>query len=62
MFVYCSGMMYKYYSILWFLPIKYNVEVKYINNEIFNNIPHFVKNHLCVNFLQDGLLCTIINY
>ena len=30
--LYCSGMMYKYYSCLGFFPIKYNEEGKYIHN------------------------------
>ena len=34
--MYCSEMMYKYYSGLGFLPIKNNEEVKYIHNEEFN--------------------------
>ena len=46
--------MYKYHSSLGFLPIKNNEEGKCIHNEIFKNIPHFIKNCLCVNFLQDG--------
>ena len=47
-------MMYKYYSCIGFFPIKNNEEVKDVHNEIFNNIPHFVKNRLHVDCLQDG--------
>ena len=41
--LYCSHMMYQYYSRLGFFPIKHNEEGKYIHNEIFNNIPHFIN-------------------
>ena len=51
--MYCSHMIYKYYSCLVFFLIKHNEEVKDIYNEIFNNIPHFIKNHLPVDCLQD---------
>ena len=54
MLLYCSGMIYNYYSCLGFLPIKHNREGKYIHNEIFNNILHFIKNIVRVNFLEDG--------
>ena len=56
MAVYCSVMMYKYYSRCWFSPIKNNEEGKYGHNEMFNNIPHFIKNFLHVYFLQDGFV------
>ena len=56
MVLYYSGRMYKYHSRLEFLPIKHNEEVKYIHNEIFNNMPHFIKNFLCVDCLQDGFV------
>ena len=49
--LYCSGVMYQYNSYLGFLPIKHNVEGKTIHNEIFNNIPHFIKNCLHVDFI-----------
>ena len=55
MFLYCSGMMYKYYYHLGFFTIKNDEEIKYIHNKIFNNIPHFIKNRLRVDFLQDGI-------
>ena len=54
--------MYKYYSRLGFLLIKHNGEGNKIYKEIFNNIPHFTKNRLRVNCLQDIFLCTRINY
>ena len=44
----------KYYSCIGILPIKHNEEGKYVHNEIFENIPHFIKNCLHVSFLQDG--------
>ena len=56
MVLYCSGIMYKYYSCLGFLPIKHNQEGKDIHNEIFNNIPHFVKKCLNANCLQYGFV------
>ena len=43
MVLYCSDMMYTYYYRLGFYPIKNNEEGKNIHNEIFNNIPHFIK-------------------
>ena len=52
MILYYSHMMYKYYSHLGFFPIKHNEEGKDVHNEIFNNIPHFIKNRLHVDFLQ----------
>ena len=54
MILYFSGMMYKYYFRLRFIPIIHNKEGKYIHNKIFNNIPHFIKTRLCVNCLQDN--------
>ena len=48
--------MYKYSSRLGFSPIKYNGKRKYINNKIFNNIPHFIKNCQHVDCLQDGFV------
>ena len=42
--------------IVFFSPIKHNEEVKDIYNRIFNNIPHFIKNRLHVDCLQDGFL------
>ena len=54
MVLYCSFMMYKYYQHIGFLQIKHNKEGKYTHNEIFNNIPHLIKNHLHLNSLQDG--------
>ena len=45
-------MMYKYYSHLGFSQSTNNEEGKYIHNEIFNNIPHFIKNCLHVDFLK----------
>ena len=59
MFLYCSGIMDKCYSGLGFHPIKHNEKEKN-HNEIFNNVPHFIKNDLHVNFLQDSFLCTMI--
>ena len=56
MVLYCSGMMNKYYSCLGLSLIKNNEEGKYIHNEIFNNISHFIKNCLRVNFLQDAFV------
>ena len=35
---------------------KNNEEAKYIHNEIFNNIPHFIKKRLHVDCLQDGFV------
>ena len=52
MVLYFSQMMNKYYSHLGFSPIKHNEEGKDIHNEIFNNIPHFIKNRMHVDFLQ----------
>ena len=56
MVLYCSGVMYKYCSCLGVFPIKHNAEGKYINNEIFNNIPHFIKNRSHANIIQDGFV------
>ena len=50
--LYFSYMVYKYYYFIGLLPMKYNDKGN-IYNEIFNNIPHFVKNSLHANFLQD---------
>ena len=52
MVLYFSQMMNKYYSHLGFSPIKHNEEEKYIHNQIFNNIPHFIKNRMHVDFIQ----------
>ena len=49
----CSAMMYKYYSHLGFIQIKYNKEGKYMHKEVSNNIPHRIKNILHVNCLND---------
>ena len=54
MILYCSHMVYKYYSRLGFFPIKQNDEVKDIHNEIFNSIPHLIKNCLHVHCIQYG--------
>ena len=55
--LYCSGIMYKYYSRNLFFPIKHNEEGKYIYNEILNNIPHFIIiKPLRIDFLQDGFV------
>ena len=54
MVLYCSGMMYKYCSPLGFFPIKHNEEGNYIHNEIFINIPYFIKNHVHVDCLRHG--------
>ena len=51
-----SGIMYKSYSCTGFYQIKHNNEGKDINNEFFNNIQHFIKYHLHVNFFQDGFI------
>ena len=63
MVLYWLGIMCKYYSCLGFFPIKHNKEWKYTHNEIFNKIPHFIKNRPRVNFLQDGFVmynCTVL--
>ena len=39
-----------------FYQSTHNEEVKYIHNEIFNNIPHFIKNRLCFDCLQVGFV------
>ena len=49
-------MIHKYYSCLGIPPIKHNEEGKYIHNEIFNNIPHFIKIRLHVYFFQGGFV------
>ena len=46
MVIYCSDMIYNYYSCLDFPPTKNNTEGKDIHNEIFKNIPHYSKNFL----------------
>ena len=56
MVLYCSHMMYKYYYHLECYPIKHNEEEKYIHNEVFNNIPHFIKKRLHVYYLQYGFV------
>ena len=56
MVMYCSHMMYKYYSFIGFSPIIHNGEEKTIQNELFNNIPHFIKNRLRVDCIQDGFV------
>ena len=56
MVLYCSGNMYKYYSNLEFSLIKHNEEGKDIYNKIFNNIPHLIKSHINVDFIQDGFI------
>ena len=52
MVMYFSGMIYKYNFYLEFIPVKKNEEGKEIHDEIFNNIPHFIKNCLYVKCLQ----------
>ena len=48
MVLYCSHMMYKYYSRILLSSIKQSKEGKYIYNKIFNNIPHiFQKPSAC---------------
>ena len=54
--LYYSGMMFKYYSRLGFLPIKRYEEGKYIHNEIFKNIPHFIKKRLHIDCIQDSFV------
>ena len=56
MVLYSLSMMYKHYSFLGFYPIKHNEEGKYTHNEIFNNIPHFIKKRLHINCLQYGFV------
>ena len=56
MVLYCSYIMYTYYSCLGFFPSKQNEEGKYIQNKIFNNIPHFIKNRFRVKCLKDGFV------
>ena len=56
MLLYCSGMMYKYYSHIVFLSIKNNEEGKDIHERVFNNIPHSIKNIFHVNFNQGGFV------
>ena len=43
MVMYCSHIMYTYYSHIGFLPIKHNEEGKDTHNEIFKDIPHFIR-------------------
>ena len=45
----------KYYSCLEFTPIKKR-KGQYIHKEALNNIPHFIKNCLCINCLQVGFV------
>ena len=49
-------MMYKYYSRLGIFPNKHNEDGKNIHDEIFNNLPYFIKNRLHVDCLQDGFV------
>ena len=56
MVLYCSHIMYQYYSRLGFPQIKQIEEGKYIQNEIFNNIPNFIKNRLHVECIQDSFV------
>ena len=56
MVIYCSVIIYKYYSRLGFLPTKHKQKVKDISNEIFNNITHLIKSCLNVNCLQYGFV------
>ena len=51
--IYCSSIMYKYYSHLGFLLIKQNEEGNYIHKELFNNITHFIKKFPHVNCIHD---------
>ena len=44
--------MYKYYSCLRFIPIKYSVEGREFHNKKLKLLPHFIKNCLHVNCLQ----------
>ena len=53
MFMYFLVMVYEYHSRLGFLSIKHDEEGKDIHNDIFNNIPYFIKNCLHFNCLQD---------
>ena len=46
---------YTYYSHLEFPQFKTMRKGKNYN-EMFNNIPHFIKNHLHVDYLQDGFV------
>ena len=54
--MYCTHMMYKYYSHIGFSLIKHNKEGKDIHNEIFNNIPYFIQKCPQVDFIQDGFV------
>ena len=56
MVMYCSVMVYNYYSFIGFLPIKHNEEGKDTHNGIFNNIPYFIKNWININCLQYGFV------
>ena len=49
-------MMYKHYYHLGFYLIKHNEKGKDTHNEIFNNIPDFVKNGLPVDCLKNGFV------
>ena len=53
MIMYCSSIMYKYYSYLGFHWLRKNEEGKDTQNGIFNNIPYFIKNRHRVNCNQD---------
>ena len=59
--LYCSGIMYKYYSCLGFLPIKNNEEENDINKEVFSSTPHFIKTVFISTVFRIVLLCTMIN-
>ena len=54
--LYCSAMMYKYYSFLVFILVKHNEKVKYILKEAFNNLQHFIKNIIHVNCIRIGFV------
>ena len=57
MVIKCSVKMYKCYSCLRFLPIKHNNEVKDIDIEVLNNIPHLMKNNLVSTVFSMVFLC-----
>ena len=60
--LYCSEIMYKYYSHIGFLLIKHDEEGNDIDKELFNSIPHFTKNSLHVNCIHDFFKCTMLMY
>ena len=62
MVLYRSGMIYKYYSLLGVFPIKHIEEGKDIHNEIFKNIPHFIKTVFTPIIFKMDFLYTRINY